>query len=102
MRCLYKVWSQKEFLCQKDLKAPPQPLPKSLQMGLRNLAKSGLKRLESEIIEGLDKSLHTVTSMKDNERLAFWASMMQMILMYRDLFGLTESIHVKPGMSVVP
>ncbi|KAK9771193.1 hypothetical protein AB5N19_00315 [Seiridium cardinale] len=102
LRCLYKIWSHKEFLCQNSPNAPLEPLPKSLLVGLRNLAKAGLKRLEYQIITSLDKSLPNATSIKADDRMALWVAMMQMILMYRDLFGLTESINVQPGHTYFP
>ncbi|KAK6072536.1 hypothetical protein SCUP234_06040 [Seiridium cupressi] len=102
LRCLYKIWSHKEFLCQNSPNAPLEPLPKSLLVGLRNLAKASLKRLEHQIITSLDKYLPNATSIKADDRMALWVAMMQMILMYRDLFGLTESINVQPGHAYFP
>ncbi|KAH6657484.1 hypothetical protein BKA67DRAFT_532692 [Truncatella angustata] len=90
MRCLYKVWSQKDFVFLENPSTPVRVLPKALQTGLRNLAKFGLKRLEGEVFALLDKSLWmNGAKVNEQDRMGLWVSVMQLILMYRDIFGKT-------------
>lgn len=59
-----------------------------------------MKRLEGEICKDLAKSLDKKLT-KPAERLPLWISMMQMIMMYRELYNRTESAPThRPGMQL--
>lgn len=99
MRCLYKIWSQKEFVFQYESGGPTHVLGKLLQTGLRNLAKFELKRLEQDVFAYLEKCLVNPKSkdaLQDDEQMAVWAAVLQLILMYYDLFGKTVSVSNMP------
>ncbi|KAK6196906.1 hypothetical protein LQW54_011050 [Pestalotiopsis sp. IQ-011] len=99
MRCLYKIWSQKEFVFQYESGGPTHVLGKLLQTGLRNLAKFELRRLEQDVFAYLEKCLVNPKSkdaLQDDEQMAVWAAVLQLILMYYDLFGKTVSVSNMP------
>lgn len=96
MRFLFKVWSQRHFLYHDGCQY--RKLPSALQGGLRHLTKSAMKRLEPEICKLIGKCIDTKASTKDCEGMPIWISMMQMILMYRELHRLTMSAPTfRPG-----
>lgn len=88
MRCLYKIWRQRELLFQRGSDTPTR-LPRLLHAGIGNIVKSTMKGLESDILSTLNKTLSNNTGVKPQESLPLWASMMQMILIYRDLHAFT-------------
>ncbi|ETS87682.1 hypothetical protein PFICI_01510 [Pestalotiopsis fici W106-1] len=99
MRCLYKIWSQKEFVYQYESGGPMHVLGKLLQTGLRNLAKFELRRLEQDVFALLEKSLvnpKQKDALQDDDQMAVWAAVLQLILMYYDLFGKTVSVNTMP------
>ncbi|KAI0484793.1 hypothetical protein GGR56DRAFT_43677 [Xylariaceae sp. FL0804] len=81
MRCMYKIWRQEKLFFQRQGGAVVEVLPSSIHQSLRDIAKMRMKSLESDVLERFRK-----LSTKDNpERLPLWASMMQFILLYRDM-----------------
>ncbi|KAI5919240.1 hypothetical protein F4810DRAFT_724775 [Camillea tinctor] len=85
MRCWYRVWRQQKFFCQKY--QGPEEVPDSIRQGLRNIAKSRMKGLEPQILEFFEKQERAA---KSPQRLLIWASMMQMLLLYRDMYDQLE------------
>lgn len=61
------------------------PLPVSVQAQLRRIAKKALDRLEYDVLKILDDCLTQQGSPKPEERVAIWASLWQLMLMYREL-----------------
>ncbi|KAI1872418.1 hypothetical protein JX265_005298 [Neoarthrinium moseri] len=104
MRFLFKIWSQRHFFYYDGRQY--RRLPAALQCGLRQLTKSIMKRLESDICKDIWKTLEAKT-VKPIEaaavRMAGWIVTMQMMLMYRDLHTLTESAPTfRPGVRPPP
>lgn len=100
MRFLFKVWSQRHFVYHDGRQY--RKLPSALQVGLRHLTKSTMKRLEPEICKVLGKFIDA-KNIKDLEAMPIWISMMQMILMYRELYRLTTSAPTfRPGKKTSP
>ncbi|KAI1503234.1 hypothetical protein F5X99DRAFT_417405 [Biscogniauxia marginata] len=90
MRCWYRVWRQKRFFCQA-YPGSLEELPGSVRQGLKNIARSRMKGLEPQILEFFEKTA------KPSQRLLIWASMMQMILLYRDMYHQMESQALCPS-----
>lgn len=61
------------------------PLPISVQAQLRSIARKALDRLEYDVLKMLDDCLGQQSSPKAEERVVIWASMWQLMLMYREL-----------------
>lgn len=57
----------------------------SVQAELRNIALRGLNHLEGDIFKELDDCVTPSGAPKPDDKLALWASMWQLMLMYRDL-----------------
>ncbi|KAK2596188.1 hypothetical protein QQS21_006393 [Conoideocrella luteorostrata] len=84
MNCFFRIWKMPSFLCidpSKNL----VPLPISVQAQLRNIAIKALDRLEHDVFKMLDDCLSQQGSPKADERVAIWASMWQLMLMYREI-----------------
>lgn len=60
-------------------------LPLSVQARLRSIARGALKSYEYKVLKALDECLGQHSQPKPSERMAIWASLWQLILMYRDL-----------------
>ncbi|KAI0009105.1 hypothetical protein F4779DRAFT_617933 [Xylariaceae sp. FL0662B] len=89
LRCMYKIWRQRKFFCQKDPGGNLEELPDSIHKSLKGIAAFRIKALEPDILTLLEK--HCKTDNKPPERLPLWTSMLQLILMYRDVFTLNKS-----------
>lgn len=60
-------------------------LPLSVQARLRNIAREALKSLEYDVLKSLDECLSQYAQQRPQDKVAIWASLWQLILMYRDL-----------------
>ncbi|KAI1075077.1 hypothetical protein F5B20DRAFT_585652 [Whalleya microplaca] len=89
IRCMYKIWRHWKFFCQKGPGWNLEELPPSIHKGLKGIATHRMKALESDILSQIEKC-HKV-DVKQPDRLPLWASMLQLILMYRDIFTLFQS-----------
>lgn len=84
MACFFRIWSTSAFWC-RDPKGNIVALPMSVQAELRNIALCGLSHLEGDIFKELDDCVTPSGIPKPDEKVALWASMWQLMLMYRDL-----------------
>lgn len=84
MACFFRIWSTSTFWC-RDPKGNIVALPMSVQAELRNIALCGLSHLEGDIFKELDDCVTPSGIPKPEEKLPLWASMWQLMLMYRDL-----------------
>ena len=66
-------------------------LPLSVQARLRNIARQALKLLEHKVLKSLDDCLSQSTQPQPREKMAIWACLWQLILMYRDLLAAFRS-----------
>lgn len=57
----------------------------SMQAILRNIVRSGIQSIELDILKELEECLAQQGALKQDERMAIWACMWQIILIYRDL-----------------
>ncbi|KAI0025488.1 hypothetical protein F4780DRAFT_334872 [Xylariomycetidae sp. FL0641] len=87
MRCMYKIWRQRTFLSQRGCGQNFEVLPSSIDAGLKNMAMTYLKVLEPAVLRQIAK-LEQSSGGRSN--LACWVSLMQCILLYRDLFDQLE------------
>lgn len=60
-------------------------LPLSVQAELRLIARKALDSLEYDVLKQLDDCVTQQGTLKPEERMAIWACMWQLMLMYRDL-----------------
>jgi len=72
-------------------------LPLSVQARLRKIAREALKLLEYKVLKSLDDCLGQHSQPQPQERMAIWACLWQLILMYRDLMGAFKSQIVRAG-----
>lgn len=86
MNCFFKIWKTASFWC-RDPANNIVTLPLSVQAQLRKIARKGLDSLEHDVLKELDDCLTQQGPSKPQERMAIWASMWQLILMYGDLLS---------------
>jgi hypothetical protein len=84
MNCFFRLWRKSLFWC-RDPANNIVKLPLSVQAQLRNIARKALYSLEHDVLKELDECLTQQGPPKPEERIAIWASMWQLLLMYRDL-----------------
>jgi hypothetical protein len=84
MNCFFRLWQTSGFWC-RDPSNKIVKLPVSVQAQLRKIAYRALYSLEHDVLKELDECLTQQGPPKLEERLAIWASMWQLLLMYRDL-----------------
>jgi hypothetical protein len=65
-----------------------QIVPASIRTELINIALSQLKSVEFDILNQFDKLLEPFAA-KDHNRIPLWVSLMQCILIYRDVYRAT-------------
>ncbi|KAI1456924.1 hypothetical protein F4805DRAFT_209117 [Annulohypoxylon moriforme] len=87
MRCMYRIWQQQKFFCQRSPNAPLEELPNHICQGLKQVILFRMRTLESDIMAQFWKILE-----KPHDRLPLWACMMQSILMYRDILNRSEDL----------
>lgn len=83
MNCFFRIWKTPEFWYADQFNNPAS-LPLSLQARLRKIAFTALKSVEHDVLKELDDCI-AQQGLKTQERLATWASMWQLIMMYREL-----------------
>lgn len=82
----------------RDPKGKIAYLPLSAQARLRNIARTALNGIEHDVLKKLDECLAQHGAPSADERLAVWACMWQLMLMYRDLIRGTKSfVHYAPS-----
>jgi hypothetical protein len=84
MACFFRIWSTAAFWC-RDPSDKIVTLPISVQAELRNIALKGLHHLEGDILKELDDCVTPSGAPKPDDKLALWASMWQLIFIYRNL-----------------
>ncbi|KAM5355956.1 hypothetical protein ACJ41O_002602 [Fusarium nematophilum] len=84
MNCFFRIWKAPRFTCcsspNKVSHAPP-----TVQAELRYIAWKALVSLEHDVLKLLEDCLAQQDPLKPHERMAVWASLWQLILIYRDL-----------------
>ncbi|PFH59360.1 hypothetical protein XA68_12468 [Ophiocordyceps unilateralis] len=90
MNCFFRIWRTSSFSC-RDPTNKMANLPLSVQARLRNIARKALKSYEYEVLKALDDCLGQHAQQKPSDRMAVWASLWQLILMYRDLLNAFEA-----------
>ncbi|KAM3465776.1 hypothetical protein MY5147_008416 [Beauveria neobassiana] len=83
LNCFFRIWKTDAFWC-RDPTNKFVSLPLSVQARLRNIARQGARFIEHDILKELDEILAQQGSTKPDERLAIWASLWQLILIYRE------------------
>ncbi|OAQ81894.1 hypothetical protein PCL_07144 [Purpureocillium lilacinum] len=96
MNCFFRIWRMSSFWC-RDPANHIVTLPLSVQARLRKIAREALKLLEYKVLKSLDDCLGQHSQPQPQERMAIWACLWQLILMYRDLMGAFKSQIVRAG-----
>ncbi|RFU73489.1 hypothetical protein TARUN_8774 [Trichoderma arundinaceum] len=84
MNCFFRIWKARSFWCL-DPTNKLTTLPLSVQAQLRNIARRAIYSLEHDILKEMDEVIAQQGPPKTQERIAIWASMWLLILMYREL-----------------
>ncbi|RDA84792.1 hypothetical protein CP532_6538 [Ophiocordyceps camponoti-leonardi (nom. inval.)] len=95
MNCFFRIWRTSSFSC-RDPTNKMANLPLSVQARLRNIAREALKSFEYKVLRALDDCLGQHAQPKSSEKMAVWASLWQLILMYRDLLNAFEVRSSRP------
>ncbi|KAJ6782912.1 hypothetical protein PWT90_10489 [Aphanocladium album] len=83
LNCFFRILKTDSFWC-RDPTNKFVSLPLSVQARLRNIARQSVRFIEHDILKELDEILAQQGSTKSDERLAIWASLWQLILIYRE------------------
>ncbi|UKZ79596.1 hypothetical protein TrVFT333_007354 [Trichoderma virens FT-333] len=84
MNCFFRIWKARSFWCL-DPTNKLTTLPLSVQAQLRNIARRAIYSLEHDILKEMDECIAQQLPTKTQDRIAIWASMWLLILMYREL-----------------
>ncbi|UNI14947.1 hypothetical protein JDV02_001524 [Purpureocillium takamizusanense] len=96
MNCFFRIWRMPSFWC-RDPANHIVTLPLSVQARLRKIAREALKLLEYKVLKSLDDCLGQHSQPQPQERMAIWACLWQLILMYRDLMGAFKAQIARAG-----
>lgn len=86
MACFFRIWKTSSFWC-RDPSGKVVNLPISVQAELRKIVLHGIHLLENDVFKELDDCVTPTRSPKPDDKMALWASMWQLILIYRDLMA---------------
>ncbi|KAK7424883.1 hypothetical protein QQX98_000158 [Neonectria punicea] len=84
MNCFFRIWRTYSFSCL-DPSNKLVNVPLTVQAELRHIARKALESLEHDVFKQLDDCVAQQGPPKPQEKLAIWASMWQLMLIYRDL-----------------
>ncbi|KAK7420471.1 hypothetical protein QQZ08_010387 [Neonectria magnoliae] len=84
MNCFFRIWRTYSFSCL-DPSNKLVNVPLTVQAELRHIARKALESLEHDVFKHLDDCVAQQGPPKPQEKLAIWASMWQLMLIYRDL-----------------
>ena len=88
MYCFYRIYTASFSFRGPNSKE--SPLPVTIQLELRAIAKKNMKSLEKDVLNEFDKFLKP-DGIADCDRLPVWACIWQMILIYRDMLSRRQS-----------
>lgn len=92
MKCMWKVWSCKQFFVRQEPESQPIPFDMqfaSIQDSLRLLAAGKISELERKVIEAIPE--HIVKKEATDALITMWIVLWQMIFIYRQaLRGMLE------------
>ncbi|KAF9769409.1 hypothetical protein IL306_013168 [Fusarium sp. DS 682] len=84
MNCFFRIWKAPRFTCCSSTNKFSQ-VPFTVQAELRRIAWNALVSHEHDILKLLEDCLAQQESLKAQEKMAVWASLWQLMIMYRDL-----------------
>lgn len=84
MACFFRIWKTPSFWC-RDPSGKTATLPISVQAQLRTIVHRGIHSIEHDILKELDTLITPAHQPKPDDKLALWASLWQLIIIYRDL-----------------
>lgn len=86
LNCFFRILKTDAFWC-RDPSNKFVSLPLSVQARLRNIARQAARSVEHDVLKELDEILAQQGSLKTDECLAVWASLWQMMLIYREILA---------------
>ncbi|KAJ3509007.1 hypothetical protein NM208_g15731 [Fusarium decemcellulare] len=90
MNCFFRIWKAPPFTCCSTSNKVSH-VPFTVQAELRRIAFKALVSHEHDILKLLEDCLAQQEPLKPQERMAVWASLWQLMLMYRDLVKAHDS-----------
>ncbi|RSL89985.1 hypothetical protein CDV31_015772 [Fusarium ambrosium] len=84
MNCFFRIWKAPPFTCCSSSNKFSH-VPFTVQAELRRIAWKALVSHEHDILKLLEECLAQQEPLKPRERMAVWASLWQLMLMYREL-----------------
>ncbi|KAM0427574.1 hypothetical protein ACHAPT_007535 [Fusarium lateritium] len=84
MNCFFRIWKAPPFTCCSSANKFSH-VPFTVQAELRRIAWKALVSHEHDILKLLEECLAQQEPLKPRERMAVWASLWQLMLMYREL-----------------
>ncbi|KAF4123408.1 hypothetical protein GMORB2_6109 [Geosmithia morbida] len=84
MSCFFRIWKTPSFWC-RDPTGKIASLPISVQAQLRAIALRGISSVEHDVLKELDGLTTPSHQPGPDDKLAVWASMWQLILIYREM-----------------
>lgn len=84
MSCFFRIWKAPAFYC-RDPTGKVASLPISVQVQLRVIVLRGIYSIERDVMRELDVLTSPSQQPKPDDKLALWASMWQLILIYREV-----------------
>ncbi|KAK1521618.1 hypothetical protein CPAR01_14535 [Colletotrichum paranaense] len=85
MKCMYKICCQDDFVFIRDDTGAVKYLPLPAKAELRAIARMALETAERDILKALDKLKAAATKVPEQDLPALWATLWQLIFIYRDL-----------------
>ncbi|KAI3331922.1 hypothetical protein HD806DRAFT_529693 [Xylariaceae sp. AK1471] len=87
LRCLYKAWRQRSFVCQRQPRCELEELPYEIHRSLKAVLARAITDVEKDVL----KNLLERKPKSQSDRLPLWVCWMQVILFYRDLASIAGS-----------
>lgn len=84
MACFFRIWKTPSFWC-RDPSGKTAALPISVQAQLRTIVQRGIHSIEHDILKELDSLITPPHQPKPDDKLALWACLWQLMIIYRDL-----------------
>ena len=89
MACFFRIWKTPSFWC-RDPSGKTTALPISVQAQLRTIVQRGIHSFEHDILKELDSLITPSHQPKPDDKLALWACLWQLMIIYRDLTAASE------------
>jgi len=91
MSCMYRIWKSDRLWVTVPKVEGLRPLPTTVHMELKNIAKNYLVSLERHILKEFDKAMsHPLPAKSKDPDLPLWACLWQAIFIYGEMRGIVQ------------